>query len=283
MPFADGKLRLSHSYGSHYVDLTIPEYGYKSIIDLPFDIDTLDTGLKTMYAYDNTLDKYRCDCDLILDENDMTLFNEFMKTSGKGRAENDSVIDMNTGSGFFPFTPLRGDVGPFTVAVIINNTEKIQESPFRYFKVAISIFNQSTFPAFALPAEINEGSLSIGTVDNIRFPESYFDPDENNGMVYNITENGTLNFIDRGRVASSWRTGINLSCGTGKTAAILSYLIGIRDGQFLLSTQPYHYAFGRDKQTSGEYTVSLIQDQISIINSAFNKFEFGLNVQYISG
>jgi hypothetical protein len=279
----DGKMRFTDNNGNT-VDVTIPEYGYKSVISFPFDIDTLDTGIKTVFAYDNTLDKYHCECDLILNETDMLSFNSWMKDAALGRAKNNCTLQMNANSGFFPFTPLHGDAGIFTVGILVSKSEKVQDNPFRYFKISISIFKQSTFPAYTLQSQINEGSLSIGTVNNIRFPESYFDSDEDNSIQSNVDESGTLNFIDRGRIASSWRTAIKLSAGTGKAAAILDYLINTaRAGNFALTTQAYHYAFGRDKGSNSAYTVSLIQDSIEVTHELFNKFVFDLNVQYIAG
>jgi hypothetical protein len=279
----DGHILLTDNNGNT-VEVPVPEYGYKAVISLPFDIDTLDTGIKTVYAYDDTLDKYHCECDLILNETDMLAFNSWIKDAALGRAKNNCTMQMNANSGFFPFTPLHGDAGIFTVGILVSKSEKIQDNPFRYFKISISIFKQSTFPAYSLQSQINEGSLSIGTVNNIRFPESYFDSDEDNSIQSNVDESGTLNFIDRSRIASSWRTSMKLSAGTGKTAAILDYLINTaRAGNFALTTQAYHYAFGRDKGSSSAYTVSLIQDSIEVTHELFNKFVFDLNVQYIAG
>jgi hypothetical protein len=278
----DGRMQFND--GLETVSIPVPEYGYKSIIDLPFDIDTLDTGVKTVYAYDSTLDKYHCECDVIMTPLDMAAFNDFIKNHSDSRALNNITMLLNANCGFFPFTPLHGDSGPFTVGLIVSKSEKIQDNPFQYFKVSIAIYKQGSFPAYSLPSQINEGSLSIGTVTNIRFPENYFDPTEDNGILYNVDESGSLNFIDRGKLASSWQTVFPVMAGTGKTAAILNYLINTsRSGVFQLSTQPGHYAFGADKEGAGtNYNVILIQDQIEITHTVFNRFEFPLTIQYQS-
>jgi hypothetical protein len=286
MSVSDGCFQLDDGVGD-VINLAIPEYGYKSIIELPFDIDTLDTGIKVIWAYDITMDKYRCECDLILNATDMTACNNFMKVATEGRAKNNITMTIDSNSAFYPFTPMHSNVGPWTVGIVITKCEKLQDNPFRYFKVSIAIYTSvymGSFPFFVLPTQINEGSLSIAGVNNIRFPTSYFDSDEDNAILHNVSENGVLNFIDRGILAASWRTTMNLSCGTGVTANLIWMLVNtIRNGTFTLTTQPYQYAFGNDKGSSSSYTVSMIQDKIEIVHSAFNKFEFPLTVQYLAG
>jgi hypothetical protein len=278
MAITDGKMQLVN--GANSIELSVPGFGYRSIIGLPFDLDTLDTGMKTVYDYGTSLDKYSCEFELILTPVEQAALNDFIKNTNKSRAKA-CTLAMNTGSGFFPFTPLKGDAGVFTIALVITKSEKLTENPFRYFRTNIAIYNQSSFPAYTFQDQINEGSLSIGTVDNVRFPDNYFDPKEDNGILYSIPESGVLNFIDRGILASSWQTGINLSCGTGKASALLNYLVNTaRANSFTLTTQPNHYAFGYDKGSSGTYNVNLIQDSIEVIHEGPNRFSIPLTVQY---
>jgi hypothetical protein len=77
---------------------------------------------------------------------------------------------------------------------------------------------------------------------------------------------------------------MKLHCGTGNMYSLLNYLVNTaRAGNFTIQTQPYHYAFGNDRGSYDTYTVSLIQDKIEIQHVTTNRFEFSLNVQYISG
>jgi hypothetical protein len=191
---------------------------------------------------------------------------------------------MNAACGFFPFTPVNGDGGPFTVALAITKSEVLQEEPFRYFRVSCSMWNMGSFPAYSLPAQVNEGSLFMCGVSNLRFPTTWFDPTEDNGILHDITENGSINFIDRGLSASSWHTDMNFTWGTGNTASFLQALlnVNVRSTNFNFSTQPYHYAFGNDKGSQGNYMIKLIQDSIEFTHDTFNQFTFKLNTEYLS-
>jgi hypothetical protein len=260
----------------------VPEYGYKSVIELPWDIDVLDTGSHVVFDHGITYDKYRCDFDLLLTPAQQTNLNTLVKHSG--RAVNTLVFTMNAACGFFPFTPLRGDGGPFTVALMITKSEIFQEEPFLYFRVSCSMRSMGAWPAYSLPAQIIEGNMYICGTFQVRFPQDWFDPEEDNGISNDVTENGNLNFIDRGLSAASWRTKMKFKWGTGTTAALLNNLLpSTRATWFNLGTTANYYAFGNDRGSSGSYAVTLIQDSLEFVHDGFNQFSFDLYVEYISG
>ena len=280
----DGQFCLTDLLSNSYY-FPQPEYGYTSTIIFSWDIDVLDTGNHVAFDNGYLYDIYRCDFDLLLTPAQQTQLNALVKTTG--RAVNNLTMTMNTACGFFPFTPLRGDGGPFTVALEITKSEILQEEPFRYFKVSCSMWNQGAWPAYSLQTQIAEGSLYMASVSGLRFPTTWFDPTEDNGILHDVTENGSIDFIDRGKSAASWHTGMNFTWGTGTTAAFLQSLLNIntRATSFNFTTQPYHYPFGNDKGSSvstNNYMIKLIQDSIEITHDTFNQFTFKLNTELVS-
>jgi hypothetical protein len=281
MTIPDGMFALTDLQSNTYY-FPVPEYGYKSTIDFPWDIDILDTGNHVTFDAGYLYDKYRCDFDLLLTPTQQTQLNALVKNTG--RAVNTLTMTMNATCGFFPFTPVNGDGGPFTVALAIVKSEVLIEEPFRYFRVSCSVWNMGSFPAYSLPAQIAEGSLYMCGISNLRFPTTWFDPTEDNGILHDITENGAIDFIDRGVSAASWHTDMNFTWGTGNTAAFLQALlnVNVRSTYFNFSTQPYHYAFGNDKGSQGNYMIKLIQDSIEFTHDTFNQFTFKLSTEYVS-
>ena len=193
---APGDGQIEFQQGATSIQVSVPSFSYKTTISLPFDWQKMDDG--TWEGFDNgtAYDKRKCECTLFFTAAQMATFNDFHRTDGEGRAI-DITMRMNANSGFHPFGPDKGDVGDFTVAVEIKNHGMVGESPFRYFKVDLVIYNTGSWPAYTPPAEVDDGDFTIGTITDLRFPPGWFEPEAEYGTFMTLEENSTSQWIDR--------------------------------------------------------------------------------------
>jgi hypothetical protein len=259
------------------IDVPIAIFPYKTIIELPFEWQKQDDGTWEGYDHGTDYDKRSCECSFYFDATDMQTFNNFFRTDGQGRGR-DVTMRMNAGSGFFPFGADKGDVGDFTIALIIKKHGMVGESPFRYFKVDVIIYNTGAWPAYTPPAEVSEGNLTIGTISNLRFPPKWFKPKIGYGEFVTIEQNSSSQWIDRSINYDWYETGFNMVCNESKAAALIAYLVDTaRINTFTVTPPTDSYMFGRDQGSSANYTVRMIQDKITITNDVFNRHSLALN------
>lgn len=288
MAITDGKIEITDA-DNNSIEVNMPVFPYKSIIDLPFDIQKLDDG--TYGAYDHgadhdTYDIRRCQCRLMLTPAEQVTLNDFLREDNiaitKGRAY-DVTLKMNAGSGFFPFCPDKGDVGDFDVAIIFRRHGTIGESPFKYFVSDIEIVNTGSWPEYSLPAEISEGSITIGTITNNRFPPDWFKPKVQYGYFITIEQDSSVQWIDRSENGDWWETFFRMHSNESKAAKVIEYLTGTaRANAFNMTANADSYMFGRDKG-NGIFSTQLIQDSIIVTHEKYNLFTYSLNLSYVSG
>ncbi len=287
MAVTDGKLQFEDE-DANQIEVTVPRFGYQTVIDLPFEIVQLDDGLFDIYDYGGgnpaLYDKRRCNCKFYLNATEQQTFNNFFRDDDenpKGRAY-DVTLRMNTDSGFFPFGPDKGDVGDFDVAVTFGNTPAIGEAPFLYFDSNINIQHTGSYPAYSLPSEVSEGGLTIGTITNNRFPPGWFKPSGRYGFFETVTEDGTVEWMDRSENADWYTTTFEMVSNESKAAAVIEYLTATaRNNQFTLTAPTNSYPFGRDLGVS--VVVKMIQSKIEITHEYFDRFRYTLKLSVLVG
>jgi len=266
---------MQFAYNGNPITIAQPQYGYTSVINLPFDIERLSNGLYSVYDAGAAYDVRYCDCIFLLNATDTDSLLTFIDTTARGRS--DITMTLSTNCGFFPFAPDRGDKGNFTVALEILSNEGVLASPYLYHRIGVRIINQGNYPAYEPPEQVSEGSLSIGSVDNLRFPPGWFKPDIELGVSGSMARDGRMLFVDRGAYADRHDNKFTLRCNQSKAAALLSYLTtNARANTFSLITQNNQYAFGMRSGSANSYTVRLIQDRLEVTHSGFNSFEINL-------
>lgn len=278
----DGCIQLSNSNGN-YIFVSVPEFGYKTKITMPFTIGESDMNDVVIYDEGAAYDKRTCDCNFSLNSDDQSALNAFLKTVGVtgGRAQQ-LTLSMNTGSGFFPFGPDKGDAGPFTVSVEYPKHAKQVMDPFLYFAGALRFRNVGAWPSYSLPSLSSEGVFQIGSVVGNRYPEGGFNAD-NSGYAVTLTstENNTPNFVDRGTGGDTYWTKFTMQSNQAQAAAVIAYLTGTaRGNQFAVYGGNNYYIFGRDKSASGSFHVKLNQESIEITHEMWNRFNYELNLIY---
>jgi hypothetical protein len=284
MAVTDGKIQLEDA-DLNQIEISVPVFGYKTTILLPFDIQKLDTGLYGIYDHGASYDIRKCNCTFMLSATEMNTLNTFLKedniSTSKGRAYN-VTLRMNTGSGFFPYGADKGDVGDFTTAMTFTKHGSVGESPFNYFICDVEMVNVGTFPAYVLPAEVSDGAFTFGTITECRFPPDWFSPAINYGYYATIKQNSTVEWIDRGENADWFETQFDFRSNESKTAAVINYITGTsRGGAFNIATPAGYRPFGSDIG-DGTFSVRLIQDKIEITHHEYNLFSFPITLSYES-
>jgi len=242
---------------------------------MPLEIELLSSGLYAVYDAGATYDVRSCECMFQLNEADADELLTFVDTTSRGLAT--TVMTLPSGCGFFPFGADKGDTGAWTVALEILQSPGIMPTPYLYFDVVLKIVNQLTHPAYSPPAQVSEGTLTIGTVTNVKFPQSWFKPENRLGVYQSLGMSGTAKYTDRGSYADAHDTNATFRCNESKAAAILAYLTGTARGTtFSLITADNQYAFGMRSGASNTYTVRLIDSDIVTAHNGYNDFNIDL-------
>lgn len=252
-----------------------PEYPYETTIDLPFDIEQLDSGKYNLFDWGAIADKRSCVCQFIMTVEQYGNLVDMIKTDLRSQ---DYDLILHAGCGFFPFGPDKGDSGPFVVSAEMIDREGIGPTPYRYFRVKFRFINTGSWPVYSLPAEVSEGQLQIGGISGCRAPQEWFKPKARYEVDALMKESASVVFTDRGTNADRYSTQLPFVGNESKTAALLNYLLTIRTGAFDLITPEYSYPFDEDNASSGTYSVRLVQNQIKITHHHYNRFTFDLTL-----
>lgn len=267
--------------GTNSVALPCPRFGYKSILDFPFDSQELDDGTIDIYDHGASYDKRWCECAFELTQAQMESFASLIRTEAKGRAQK-LTMTLSSNSGFHPFMPDKGDGSAFTVAVDIINQMQIDE-PFLYHLANVRIVNCGSWPVYSIPAETNDGTsiFQIGSIANLRFPPNWFQPTVKYNYHTQIMEDGNVQQVNK-QLGDYYSTSIGMVCNETKAAKLIEYLAGTaRATQFTMKTDSNFFAFGNDKSGNATYQVKLNDTRIECIHPRYNSFEFNLPLIYL--
>ncbi len=284
MSVTDGKIKITIPAVAA-IEIPLPVYPYKTTIDLGLDIQKLETG-NGYSIYDNgsTYDMRSCEVDFVLSRLDTAILNDIIRDFGRGVAY---TLEICTNSQFRPFGPDKNDTS-YTVMMEMLSQDGIGDAPYLYFHSKVKLTNAGTYAGTALPTEINDGSFQIGTVDGLRFPPNWFEPEahyEVDGFV--LRDSSAAQFINGGISGDSYDTTCELESNFSKAAALMAYITGTaRGGTLSIIAGNNSWPFGRDKVNgvglgAGTYTVRLIQESITITHEAFNIFKIPLAFNFI--
>lgn len=283
MATVDGKLQFT-DVDANNIAISIPSFGYKTTILLPYDLLKLDNGKYENYDNGPSFDKRSCKCTIFNTIAEQAIFDNFFREddgSTKGRAY-DVTMKMLTNSGFFPLGPDKGDKGDFTVAVMITRHGLLGNAPWQYFKNEIVIQNTGSWPEYSLPTEVSEGNFTFGTVSNCRYPPGWFRPKVDYGYHGTVLEGSTVQWIDQWETSDSYETSFEFHANESKAAKIIEYLTGtVRVSDFTMVTGSGAYPYGRDKG-DGTFTQKLIQNEIEITHVKHDHFTFGIDLSFES-
>lgn len=261
-------------------EIDLPMRPYKTSIRLALDIAKMDDN--TYQSYDNgtVLDQSSCDASFELPYSQAIALDTFLRAY---RGES-FTMSMNDHSGFYPFGAHRGNVGNFLVSCEVIKQEAMVPEPFRYFKTALRFVNVGSFPAFALPDEKFEGDVSIAGVNDLRFPDNYFDVNQffSRSVVYD--EKSYPYYDNRSSTADQGETRFKLTMNTSKAAALLTALaVTYRSNPFDVVIKNQQYMFGEHYGADRTFSAKLIQTQLDITHDELHVFNMELNLFRVSG
>ena len=278
---------------SYYVDVNRPNYGYETEIHMPISMQQSIDGAYSFWdnGYPSNgagVPDYRV-ISTSQWQNDPTTkaaLNEFFINTLKGRCEN---VTMSLGAnpcGFFPFGPDYGDSGDFTVRLYDREQSGRLQAPYNWFEDNLKLVLVPPAPAYTLPTQQPQGNFTIGSVQNIMFPQNGFQPVAKYNHQTGLTKTGVPYSIDGPSVQDSFETSFDQQCNQSKAAALCALLTGSsgRTNDITIVGQSNFYAFGMDKGSAGTYTCKFLGSSntkseiiITVKHIGFNQFELPLN------
>lgn len=264
---------------SRDIDIRLPVFGYESDIVLPFDLAKDSAGRFTIFdsgAGADTFDVRRCRCSCVLDSTAQSaLMAAFKDDSTKGRARSVVMTLYAGGSGFFPFGPDKGDVGPWTCSMVIGESAA-GDRPYKYFKTDFTFTNTGAFAAYSIPAATEAGPVTLAGISGIRYPAGWFTADLSQGQYVTNTPGGTAYYRDRGVYADGHLTRATFNGSPGKIGALVHALVDdVRATETTLTVPAGPKPFGASKG-DGPFTVRVINDVLTIRHNRHNDFSLEL-------
>jgi hypothetical protein len=256
-------------------------FGYQTIIAMNLDMQKGDDGAVNTNDNGAAFDKRVCTFDGLFTSTEQFAFLNAFTTDSGGRAR-DWTLTMDSDSGFFPFGPDKGDVGPFTAAVGCEIGPALS-SPYKMYRNKFSVTNTGSYPAYSAPTTTDTGPLTIGTVTNLRFPRAWYVAKEVVATDVLTTEGSTSYWRNYGKLGDSWETNFEIRCSTAKAAALLAYLTGTaRGGAFSILSTLGSYPFGRNKSSAGPFDVKLTSPILTVTHQEYNWFNIGLSLVMVA-
>jgi hypothetical protein len=262
------------------VSFTPPLFGYKTIVDMPFDYSEQDDG--TIDSFDNgaSYDKRVCRFTLELNAADAEILREFLYETSRGY---DITMTLSSGSGFHPFGPDKGDAGSFTVSFSIIDHRGVGENPYLYFHLDCEIVNVGAYPSYTPPAEVAEGVMTLASITGMRFPPSWFKPVQEYSINVQHTESSASHWFDRGNYGDSYKNQFQLQMNESKAAAILVSITGtIRNGNLGLVAPENAYPFGIDNGGDGAaMNTKLTNGTFELTHNKYNDFTMSMELALV--
>ena len=202
------QIRLIYGSGdTEYCDIARPIWNYEATINMPWEISRQDDNTHSIFDNDasGSLDTRQCVCGHMLTATEQAALMDVLTTDSKGRAAQ-LTLQTIANSGFFPFGPDLGDTGPvggWPVAVKILDAGGIGPGPWKHFRPKLRFtFEGATYPSYSFPTDetIYHGPMTIGSVTNIRFPETWLQPVSEYGILTTILNgyNGAARYLTTG-------------------------------------------------------------------------------------
>jgi hypothetical protein len=215
---------------------------------------------------------------------------DLLRDDDKGRGTDLTLQLGGSPSGFFPFGPDKGDIGNFTVRISRFNPGGQRHRPWKYWKPSIDL-SLKTAPAYSVTDNLDDGTLQIGTVDGLRYPQTGFDVRVNYALNNLTTLDGAGHEINMGAAADDYESFYTFSGNTGKMGALINYLIGTARGSDSVSFIPDtdYYPFGIDKPADLAFNVQFIYTELlanravlRVSHDGFDQMSFRCGMRFIS-
>lgn len=280
MPISSGKISIYHSGTDTTVEIPVPEYPYRCRVMMP--IRNAETGDGVIGTFDPGVayDLRQCEASIFCTSAEAAALLALIRTTTRDTVNPAYTITMNTSSGFYPFGPDKGDVGPFACSIEVLRDNGIGQAPYLYHNIDLLITKSTaTYPAYTLPTQVPDGGLTIGNVSALRCPPEWFKPSQRIAIDVAYRWGGLWTETSGGASADRYETSATMVCNQSKAAALINDITTtLRGGQFDIVTQANSYPFGSDLSDDGTFAVRLRSYVLDCVNARHNQWEFSLDM-----
>jgi len=165
------------------------------------------------------------------------------------------TIDLGTHpTGFYPSGPDKGDVGTFTARILSAKPSGWRRAPWSYADIELEMVILST-PSYSLPSAVSEGSLQIGSISGLRWPDPGFAPTTEYGYSHVLTRSGAPQIMDMGKRRDRWETSFSLPVNQPNAGQLAAYLVAQRGADTTIIADENSHPFGTetDVQWGGSF------------------------------
>jgi len=266
-----------------------PLWGYVSTVKLPLWYSTRANGSIGVFDAGVAYDRHVCKCTFQMNATDTGNTLTFFRDSVLGRG-NPVYMSLPSGSGFFPFTPEKGDAGEFIVQVIdVQPSEQLSE-PLRWYNVSVAlIYISGPTPAYTIPAIADYGNITIGAYAGYRFPEEGFKSEARYAIQARPVFSQYAGIVDLGQSADNWRVKFDLY-GTRKAIGRLIYYLRIVNRSpstkiyqpFTVTTTADQFLFGQDQGDEDSYSCILLSKDLEVSHINYDMCKVPLSLQLVA-
>jgi hypothetical protein len=250
------------------------------------DITKNQDGTYTSYDNGIDLDTPSCECSFQLPKADALNVYDFIYAH---RSEN-LKLEIEAGSGFYPFMPHNGNRGAFLVAVTVRDFKGFLEDPYKYHQLDLSftkVYNDGSWfeddPIIDVPDVLLEGDITIAGVQGIPYPINGFVPAVVLHRSISFSERTDAFYYTRGANADSVETDIALRLNVSRTYALFNALINtVRSNTFALAVKSNQFPFGENYGDDKTFTVKLLQQTFELNFTEWNIIESQIKILRLS-
>lgn len=278
---------ISFKRGTNSITINTPQFGYKTEIHMAMKRgDRLASGLYPWFDNGKDYDHRLFIAEFILNASQQKELQDFFSDDAKGRGAGVNGIQLKVPKGIFPFGPDLGDgERRFMVALGSSDFSGAQRRPWLNFTSRL-VFVLKSAPDYDVKDQVSETkAVTIGNIDNLRYPRAGYAPDTNYAVDSIVTHGGVVRTLDRTAGGDWYTTRFLLIENAAKTAQLVKYLQSTaRATAFTLWVQKNSFVFGRDnsdaafKEGAGTYTVNLLDNVIKISHTKLHQFSTDISL-----
>jgi hypothetical protein len=143
----------------------------------------------------------------------------------------------------------------------------MQLSPFRRFNTMFEFVLVSA-PTYTVPSKVNQGSLIIGTVDGLKYPQKSFGLNVNRNYRTDLTTNGTPYSIDGATTADSYEASCTVNAHPTNAGRLIQYLTSARGADISVPAATGYYMFGAEKGSGDTYICKQLTNPLTITHDS---------------
>jgi hypothetical protein len=272
-------------FGTTDVPMPMPQWGYEVKISMPFTITKLSGGCGySVWNNGTNFDIRTLKCEWFLSAYDTDLLVGIFQDKDLGRAANITIKLGASPTGFYPAGPDKGDINDFVVRLTKIEPKASIGHPQDYFNVACEFVHVGSWPSgYTIPDAVIDGSLQIGTIGNLRYPQNMHVQKINYGVSAIITSNASAYINDQTAYSDEYECALDLSQNQANAARLINHMTGtVRSNTVDIIPPANSYLFGIENESTATYTCQWPQKEILIVHRQFNQFDFSLNFSRVS-